>query len=548
MRVQIVSICVIGLLGFARSSHAQPASPVMPAGYFLTSDQCIACHSNLHTSSGEDVSIGYNWRASMMANSARDPYWHAGVRREVLDHPQAQTVIEDTCSTCHMPMSRFEAAAAGGQGRVFDNLAAAKAGNAADAAAGAHAELAMDGVSCTVCHQIRSDNFGEHASFDGGFVIDTAQPPGERTIFGPHDVDLGRQVVMRSAAQFLPSEGTHLQESEMCATCHTLYTSPLNERGEIIGELPEQVPYIEWLNSSYRSTASCQSCHMPELEEDAPISSVLGQPRPNFSRHVFQGGNAFMLGLLNKHRGELGVPALPQELDAEIARTKAFLRTSTARIAIDAVRVDGRALAFDVAVENLAGHKFPTAYPSRRAWLHVSVTDADGTVVFESGALQENGAIVGNDNDADGSRYEPHYEEIRSPDQVQIYEPIMVDEHDAVTTGLLKGVRYVKDNRLLPAGFDKRNAPGDVAVLGNAAADDDFEAGGDVVRYRLELPETVRRPLRVDVRLRFQSIGRRWAENLRAYDAEETRRFLSYYDAAASESAMLIAEASMLVP
>src|SRR5690606_15867481 len=133
-------------------------------------------------------------------------------------------------------------------------------------------------------------------------------------------------------------------------------------------------------------------------------------------------------------------------------------------------------------------------------------------------------------------------------DQVQIYEPIMVDEHDAVTTGLLKGVRYVKDNRLLPAGFDKRNAPGDVAVLGNAAADDDFEAGGDVVRYRLELPETVRRPLRVDVRLRFQSIGRRWAENLRAYDAEETRRFLSYYDAAASESAMLIAEASMLVP
>src|SRR5690606_7230906 len=113
MRLQIISICaVVGLLGFAGSSTAQTrarAFEEMPSGYFLTSDQCIACHSNLHSSSGEDVSIGYNWRASMMANSARDPYWHAGVRREVIDHPEAQTVIEDTCSTCHMPMSRFEA-------------------------------------------------------------------------------------------------------------------------------------------------------------------------------------------------------------------------------------------------------------------------------------------------------------------------------------------------------------------------------------------------------------------------------------------------------
>src|SRR5690606_40609637 len=166
MRVRIISIFVVGLLVLSRSAHAQTADAAvesMPAGYFLTSEQCIACHSNLRTSSGEDVSIGYNWRASMMANAARDPYWHAGVRREVLDYPQAQAAIEDTCSTCHMPMSRFEAVAAGGQGRVFANVAAAVAGANADAAAGAHATLAMDGVSCTVCHQIRSENVGEHA-------------------------------------------------------------------------------------------------------------------------------------------------------------------------------------------------------------------------------------------------------------------------------------------------------------------------------------------------------------------------------------------------
>ena len=39
-----------------------------------------------------------------------------------------------------------------------------------------------------------------------------------------------------------------------------------------------------------------------------------------------------------------------------------------------------------VAVENLAGHKLPTAYPSRRVWLHVTVLDGPD-VVFESGAI-----------------------------------------------------------------------------------------------------------------------------------------------------------------
>ena len=68
------------------------------------------------------------------------------------------------------------------------------------------------------------------------------------------------------------------------------------------------------------------------------------------------------------------------------------------------------------------------------------------------------GQIAGNDNDADATRFEPHYNEIKAADQVQIYESIMVDQAGAVTTGLLTAVRYVKDNRLLPRGFDKRTA------------------------------------------------------------------------------------------
>ena len=285
----------------------------------------------------------------------------------------------------------------------------------------------MDGVSCTVCHQIRDDNFGEASSFAGGFVIDTTAVLGERQVFGPHEVDNGRRAVMQSAGEFLQSEATHLQQSELCATCHTLITESLDDAGERVGELAEQAPYLEWLHSDYRDTQSCQDCHMPELTDDAPISSVLGQPRPAFSQHVFRGGNAFMLSILSKYRGELGVTALPQELDASIRRTKQFLGTETARVVIEGAEIVGSILELDVTVESLAGHKLPSAYPSRRVWLHVRVNDENGNVLFESGRLNSDGSIAGNDNDTDATQFEPHYTLVERPDQVQIYEPILAD-------------------------------------------------------------------------------------------------------------------------
>ena len=529
MSLRIISICVAGALLSASAAADEPA-----ASHFVTSAQCIACHAQLTAPSGEDISIGFDWRATMMANAARDPYWHAAVRRELLDHPVAQAAIEDKCATCHMPMARFDAAAAGGRGEVFANLAPA---------APQHA-LAADGVSCTVCHQITAEGLGEHASFDGGFAIDTHSDP--RVLFGPHEVDVGRQAVMRSAATFTPRAATHIQQSELCATCHTLYTTALDDAGETIGSLPEQMPYQEWLHSDYRGTNSCQSCHMPEVSAETAISSVLAQPRPRVSQHTFLGANAFVLTLLNQHRGELGVAALPQELDASVGATKRYLASQAAALTV-AARRSGSRLDVDLAVASTTGHKLPTAYPSRRAWLHVVVTDGGGAVVFESGAARADGSIAGNDNDADGARFEPHYDEVTSADQVQIYEAIMVDRSDAVTTGLPRAVRFAKDNRLLPRGFDKTTAAAEVAVQGGATADTSFTAGGDRIRYRVELPAAARGPVTVTAELLYQSIGYRWAENLRAYDAAETQRFVRYYEGAAAGSALPLARATAVV-
>src|SRR5207342_3300862 len=167
------------------------------------------------------------------------------------------------------------------------------------------------------------------------------------------------RTIMKSSSTFQPMESKHIRQSELCATCHTLLTTALDAQGKVIGELPEQVPYQEWLHSDFRETRSCQSCHMPEVKEEVPITSVFGQPRPGFSRHTFVGGNFFMQRILNRFRNDLSVPALPQEMDAAANRTIAHLQSESARIAVQSVEVrDGR-LDAGILIENLGGHKLP---------------------------------------------------------------------------------------------------------------------------------------------------------------------------------------------
>jgi hypothetical protein len=175
--------------------------------------------------------------------------------------------------------------------------------------------------------------------------------------------------------------------------------------------------------------------------------------------------------------------------------------------------------------------------------LHVVVRDRNSRIVFESGALNEQGLIRGNDNDADPARYEPHYVEIHSSDQVQIYESIMSNQSGALTTGLLSAVRFVKDNRLLPCGFNKSTADQDIAVRGGAEQDTDFSGGGDRVLYSVALGDA-EGPFQIEVELWYQPISYRWASNLRQYKAMETERFVTYFGSMSSASAVILARAS----
>src|SRR5262249_22765935 len=97
-RVAVI-VTAVFLLSLPKSDKASTADPKSrKIDLSQTSVGCFACHNGLSTAGGEDISIGFNWRPTMMANSARDPYWQAGVRRETIDHPKAKAEIQDECS------------------------------------------------------------------------------------------------------------------------------------------------------------------------------------------------------------------------------------------------------------------------------------------------------------------------------------------------------------------------------------------------------------------------------------------------------------------
>jgi len=500
---------------------------------FRTSDRCVACHNGLKTKSGEDISIGFEWRASIMANASRDPYWQGSVRRESIDHPESKGAIENECSTCHMPLSHFTAQAEGKQAEVFSHLplsaVTSKDGPAAD------------GVSCSVCHQVEKDRLGTPESFNGNVVFASAADAHNRPEYGPFDVDKGHQRVMQSSTNgMVPTLAAHIRDAALCGSCHTLKTTALGPGGKEIGSLPEQMPYVEWQHSGFNKVETCQDCHMPEVHEAVAVTAVFGPMREGMHQHVFIGGNFMLEQMLHDYHDELKVAALPEELVAARARTREFLRTQAARVTLDDVSLHEGRLTAMVRVENLTGHKLPTAYPSRRAWLHVVVTDGSGRKVFESGALDADGSIEGNVNDADPHRYEPHFREITNPEQVEIFEPILKDAQGQVTTGLLSAVGYLKDNRLLPVGFDKTTAAPDIAVVGEAMDDPDFSGGGAVVRYVVDTHGAAG-PFHVKAELWYQPVGYRWAHNLTPYEASEPQRFVHEYEAESGKSALVLA-------
>lgn len=531
-------ILVFACIALPIDSRTQTPASATPAEQFRTSSTCFTCHNDLKTAKGLDASIGIEWRASIMANAARDPYWQGSVRRETIDHPESSAAIQNDCARCHAPLEYLQDKAQSHDVELFKLLPLNASHNENASAA--------DGVSCTVCHQIQSAGLGTAPTYSGNYAV-ALQATQPRPVFGPFAPRSDNIVQLHiGVAGYAPTQSDHIRQAALCGSCHTLYTTTLGPGGKRIGQLPEQMPYIEWLHSDYRDKQTCQQCHMPAVGEPVAVASLLADPRDGVRHHTFVGANFLMDAMLGAHGGELGVAAMPADLAAAFARDTSFLQSQAARLTLQSPQLSAGRLAFEVRVDNLTGHKLPTAYPSRRAWLHVIVTAADGRVVFESGKLNPDGSIAGNANDTDPARFSPHFNRITQPDQVEIFEPILGDSEGHVTTGLLSATQYLKDNRILPAGFDKSTASPDIAVHGEAASDPGFTGGSATTHYDISV-SGVAGPLHIAAELIYQPVGYRWAHNLAPYKAEEPQRFVEYYNQAAAHSAVVLAKSETTV-
>jgi hypothetical protein len=505
---------------------------------FAGSGLCASCHradsatnTNFDSATGEQVDLTADWSASMMANSARDPYFHAVLSAEIAANPGHEGAIQGKCLTCHAPMAAYEAKVAGGSLTL------------ADLESGEHSELGKDGVSCVLCHRIEPDNLGPSgASYTGNFIIGD-ETGDARMIYGPYT-----QVAttpMTSQVDFTPAYGAHVRDSKLCGTCHNLITEAIDPvTHESTGiKFPEQMPYKEWLASSYNSSTnpkSCQSCHMPETVGGVRLSTQ-GPTRTQapFGKHHFVGANAFMLTMLKENRDALGVVADNSAFDAAIVRTRDNLRRNTARLEANPCKT-GDTLNVPVKITNLTGHKFPTGYPNRRAWLHLKVTDGAGKVVFESGKHGADGEIVGL---APGAM--PHFDTITQPGQVQIYETVMGDVRDNPTRRLMHAARYLKDNRILPAGMSRTESDTDIQVVGEARSDANFVGGSDRVTYVVDTTGFTG-PFTVAVELLYQTAPPRDVAAL-TYATDAITRFKGMY-AAADKTPERVASVTVSLP
>jgi hypothetical protein len=506
------------------AAHA-PLAPeaALLLGHFATGRVCGDCHDAVptatanHDEQGRPIGLYEQWAASTMANAARDPLFRAAVVKEMSRAPAAADAIASVCFTCHAGMGRA-ALLEGGAGAPF-SLVSSAAGEGV---------LARDGVSCALCHQIASANLGTDSSFSGGYQLGTA-----KQMFGPYAQPFAMPMLNRSG--FTPVEGVHLQSSALCGTCHALVTEALTPAGVGTGHrMGEQLTYLEWRRSAFSTEGggatptSCQSCHMPELRDDgAPLQTRLAHrpdgadfppisPRGPFSRHTFVGANTLLPKLLRDGRALLNPPSSDASLLAAEARARALLARASAQVSVSGLVMGDAVARFSVRVENLTGHKFPSGYPSRRAFLHARVLDSAGAVLAEVGATDGVGRLLSRDGaplepELPGGGLYPHRAEVTSAATPAVFESVMDDGHGGPSYALLGAEDFVKDDRLLPRGHvDATTGPMSTAPRG-VSGDSDFGPGGDTVAFSLPVSGT---PARVEVFLRYQTMSPRYFAEL----------------------------------
>lgn len=500
--------------------------------------------SNCHAGYSEEVPQPAHyepwtgWQGSMMAQAGRDPVFYAA-----LDIAMADAEFSgEFCLRCHLPRAWLEGRIVSGT-LVYDPI---------------ETQYDLEGIQCEVCHRLSdpTPTAGQNDPRDFYVVENTITTTVPITfgnaamVFDPEDyrrgpfdviADIGFDPHTINGADTIQS--AYHQEAELCATCHDIsnpmlswndasQSYELNPLGEPFTDTSRMFPiertYSEWHLSAYNSpegiyapefggnkeyVSTCQDCHMQDVTGvgGSYFGDITGMPvRDDMPVHDLVGGNTWVPQTLPLH------PVFGATFDANtddgLARLNALeMGIERARYMLqNAAEIsstfDANTGMLMVRVTNNSGHKLPSGYvEGRRMWLQVEGFDANGNLVYISGA------------------YDLATGELTEDADIQIYE----SKHGltpelAAATGLEPGESFhfalnnviVSDNRIPPRGFDFDNfLTAGAEPRWNSLPDPTMYADGqywDDVAYQLPAGVAYGR-----VRLLYQTSSKEYIEFLR---------------------------------
>jgi len=291
------------------------------------------------------------------------------------------------CGGCHDPISLFS----GTKNLFTENLT--------------NLHGYQEGVSCLVCHAIRSTDLKGNANY----VI--TQP--ERYIFEHQDKKSARFLrdfmIRAYPRQHVESFSKRMFKTpEYCAACHKQF---IDQDINNVGWVQLQNQYDNWRQSRWNhpgdptKTIECRECHMPLVASKDPASGdTLDYNRSGNDKkhrsHRFIAANQLMPALLELPGG-----------DDQIALTGKWLRGDYPIPEIEDKWANGPTVSLElvapeqvapgapiqvkaIMTSNKTGHDFPTGpLDIIQSWIELTVKDDEGNMVYESGTVDDKNFI-----------------------------------------------------------------------------------------------------------------------------------------------------------
>lgn len=438
---------------FRPSQTETPYSKFVNQDFIANSHTCIECHQD----------ISKQWLSSTHRLAAADPTYVTNISLLAKKKGIAATRY---CEGCHAPVALLTGELTdGGKHGGINNTPANH-----------------EGVSCVSCHRAT-----KAVHLDG--VASYHFKPQQPYLFDNTDNSLLSSInhlLINSHAR--PHKDDMAQsftkEPASCATCHSQF---MDKEMNDWGWVKMQDEYRAWLSSPFskqgdptfggQKAQRCQDCHMPLVKAEDPSADRDGMVRS----HRFAAANT-MLPFLNGDQEQL-------------KETIRFLQSNKMHISIekpnreDAIQSTlniqeslrqhsetpfyfylNEKAKINISVSNTGvGHNFPGGTTDiNQAWIAVSVFDAAGDIIYQSGEIQDN--------------------EILDPSS-HIYQSIPIDRY---------GNHVWKHDLFNMVGRTYKNI---------------IEAGDtDLITYEFVIPPWAKGPMTLSATLRYRKLNTRYAK------------------------------------